>query len=335
MQPSARAFRPPVLLRNPHVQTMLSSGPLRQSLVRRRARALTAAAESVVLDAGHGVRLSGRFSPSPRLPARGLAIVLHGWEGSTESNYVLESSTRLHAENWDVFRLNLRDHGDSHALNHDIFHSCLIDEVVAAVGEVARRYSARPLTLTGFSLGGNFVLRVALRAPDAGIPLAAVAAVCPAIDPEHTLAAMERGFVYHRYFLHKWRRSLRRKQALFPDLDLLRPEDRRRGLRDLTRVMTERQTDFGTLENYLDGYCIAGQRLAGLAVPTRILTSRDDPVIPVADLLPLADIPAIELDIAEYGGHCGFIEGGGLASFCPAYLAEWLGGFTPPHPRGA
>ena len=34
---------------------------------------------------------------------------------------------------YDVARLNLRDHGDSHHLNDEIFHSCRIAEVVGAV----------------------------------------------------------------------------------------------------------------------------------------------------------------------------------------------------------
>jgi predicted alpha/beta-fold hydrolase len=326
MQPSARQFRPPAALGNRHVQTMLSSGPLRQAIVRRRARGLNRAAQDVLVDAGAGVRLSGRFSAVPRTgTVRGLAVLLHGWEGSSESNYVLETGARLFEDGWDVFRLNLRDHGDSHALNRGLFHSCLIDEVVGAVAQVARQYPQRPLVLAGFSLGGNFALRVALRAPAAGIPLAAVAAVCPVVDPEHSMRAIERyRHVYARYFLMKWRRSLKRKQRLFPDLDLLRPGDGSRDLRDLTRVMTERQTDFGTLENYLDGYSVAGARLTGLGVPTRILTSRDDPVIPVTDFVPLAAIPAIELDIADHGGHCGFIAGWNMRSYCADYLAEWL-----------
>ncbi|HET8899061.1 MAG TPA: alpha/beta fold hydrolase [Rhodanobacteraceae bacterium] len=300
---------------------------MRQSLVRRRASDLLHRAAAVILDAGAGVRLSGRYTPSRATP-RGLAVVLHGWEGGDDSNYVLDTGARLLAEGWDVFRLNLRDHGGSHALNRGIFHSCRIDEVVGALAAIAARYPVRPLTLVGFSLGGNFALRVALRAPAAGLPLAAVLAVCPVIDPAHTLRAMERGHLYHRYFLHKWRRSLRRKQALFPDLDLLHPGDRRLNLRELTRVMTERQTRFGSLENYLDGYSIAGHRLAGLRVPARILTAHDDPVIPIADFGGLPELDCLQVDVATHGGHCGFIEDWRLDGYCPGYAAAWLGGFA-------
>src|SRR5690606_24215300 len=118
-----------------------------------------------------------------------------------------------------VFRLNFRDHGDTHHLNPDLFHSNLIDEVVQAACDVSRRFAQSPITLAGYSLGGNFALRVALRAPAAGLALARVAAVCPVIDPARTMLQMERGlWVYQHYFERKWRGSLQRKRALFPEL---------------------------------------------------------------------------------------------------------------------
>ncbi|MGB8715370.1 MAG: alpha/beta fold hydrolase [Rhodanobacteraceae bacterium] len=319
-------FSPPPGLRNRHVQTMLSSGPLRRALVRKWSRELRRRATSGVLDVGGGVRLAVSHTAQNAEPrARGLLVVLHGWEGSSDSNYVLESGARALAEGWDVVRLNLRDHGGSHALNPGIFHSCRIDEAVGGLAAISARWSARPLLLAGFSLGGNFALRMAHRAPQAGIDLAGLLAVCPVVDPTHSLHAIEAfSTVYERYFMHKWRGSLKLKQQAFPDAALFNAGDLNLGLRELTRELVIRHTDFGSLDNYLDGYSIAGDRLAGLEVPARILTSRDDPVIPVADFEPLRDIAAIDLDITDHGGHCGFIGGYHMRSFCPQYLADWL-----------
>src|SRR3546814_15014531 len=72
--------------------------------------------------------------------------------------------------------------------------------------------------LAGHSLGGNFVLRPALRAPSAGLRLARVASVCPVLDPARTMLQMEQGTpIYMRYFEDKWRKSLQRKRRLFPE----------------------------------------------------------------------------------------------------------------------
>lgn len=324
MAVNAADFRPHPLLRNRHLQSILASSGVRR-LLRRPSRlpGLTGAVEHI-LDCGDGVRLQGFHSrQTARAEARGLVVVLHGWEGSAESAYVVATAARLLREGYDVFRLNFRDHGRTHHLNPGIFHSCLIDEAVGAVAAIGRLDPLRPLAIVGFSLGGNFALRVALRAPAAGIALAYVLAVCPVVDPMAGLFGLEAGpRLYERYFMHKWRESLRLKQAAFPDAALFDEADLRCGLRELTRLLVLRHTAFGSLEHYLNGYSIAGGALAGLTVPTTILTAADDPVIPVADFHALQLPPQAELDIARYGGHCAFIGDFSLRSWTEDYIAE-------------
>ena len=317
-------FQPPWLLRNPHVQSVLASSRIRRWLSLRRGGDIESCAVEHIVDCGDGVRLQGFHTTQRALPeARGLVVLLHGWEGSARSNYVLSSGARLLREGFDVFRLNFRDHGETHHLNREIFHSCRIDEVVAAVGAIAEHFPARALAIAGFSLGGNFALRVALRAPATAIPLAYVLAVCPVVSPASGLFGLENGpRFYQSYFLRKWTRSLRAKQALFPDLELFTAAELDADLRGLTRALVLRHTEFGSLENYLNGYSIAGDALSSLRVPATILTAIDDPVIPIADFLTLKLPPNVELDIAQHGGHCGFIRDFSLRSFTEDYIVE-------------
>ena len=317
-------FQPPWLLRNPHVQSVLASSRIRRWLSLRRGGDIESCAVEHIVDCGDGVRLQGFHTTQRALPeARGLVVLLHGWEGSARSNYVLSSGARLLREGFDVFRLNFRDHGETHHLNREIFHSCRIDEVVAAVGAIAEHFPARALAIAGFSLGGNFALRVALRAPATAIPLAYVLAVCPVVSPASGLFGLENGpRFYQSYFLRKWTRSLRAKQALFPDMELFTAAELDADLRGLTRALVLRHTEFGSLENYLNGYSIAGDALSSLRIPATILTSTDDPVIPVDDFLTLKLPPNVELDIAPHGGHCGFIRDFSLRSFTEDYIVE-------------
>lgn len=321
---SAPDFRPPRWLRNPHLQSVLASSWLRRTFGGASAQAVDRDAREVVLDCGDGVRLQG-FHTLQRVQSqpRGLVVLLHGWEGSVASSYLLRNGARLLAEGFDVFRLNFRDHGDTHHLNEELFHSCRIDEVVGAVRAVGARQDTRPLIVAGYSLGGNFALRVALRAREAGIELAHAVAVCPVISPARGLQAIESApWFYQAYFMRKWVGSLRRKQALFPHrYDFSDWPDARR-LRGLTRWLVERYTDFGTLERYLDGYSIAEDRLARLDVPASILTAADDPIIPVEDFRRLRLPDTVRLDIAPYGGHCGFLRGPTLPSFAEDYVAQ-------------
>ena len=160
-------YRPPWSLRNGHVQSLLGSSGLRRKAVAKRAEPLQAAAEGWTLDGGDGIRLQGLYSPRPD-GSRGLAVLLHGWEGNVNSNYILGNGARLFAAGFDVFRLNFRDHGDTHHLNHELFHSCRLDEVVHALRDLQDRLHARQWRLAGYSLGGNFSMRVGLKAEQAG-----------------------------------------------------------------------------------------------------------------------------------------------------------------------
>ncbi|HEY0197346.1 MAG TPA: alpha/beta fold hydrolase [Rhodanobacter sp.] len=322
--PRGADFRPPWPLRSGHMQTMLSSSGVRRMLLPSAAEAVMQGAEAMVVDGGDGVRLTGAYTAQKLRPTpRGLAVLFHGWEGSVDSTYVLQTGSRLLADGWDIFRLNFRDHGDSHTLNEALFHSCRIDEVVHALGDIAKRWPARPIALAGFSLGGNFALRAALQTSRVGIPLDYVLAVCPIIDPGEGLFSLEESapWFYQAYFMHKWRRSLQAKQAAFPQHQYFELSELKQSLRGLTEAMVLRHTDFKTLQQYLDGYSVAGDALLGMQIPATILTARDDPVIPV-DAFEKLQLPSnVELDIAEHGGHCGFIRGYGMTSFTDDYIA--------------
>ena len=327
-RPGARAYRAPRWLRSPHLQTLLSSSPIRVARGGRELRKLGAVHEEHLVDAGDGIRLHGVYSTLPARAPRGLALLLHGWEGSAESGYMRLTCARLLERGFDVFRLNFRDHGDTHHLNEDLFHSNRLDEVLQAALAVSRRWQrpGQPMVVAGYSLGGNFALRVALHAPRMGLQLARVAAVCPALDPERTTIAMERGLpVYERYFLKKWTRSLRRKRELFPERHAIAEAQlRSRRLRELTAWLVARHTGFADVDAYFDGYRISRDRMRGLQVPADILTSADDPVIPVEDFHDW-QLPAdATVEIAAHGGHCAFLRGASLRGYAEDWVAERL-----------
>jgi hypothetical protein len=318
-------FVPPRWLRSPHLQSVLSSSPLRAIRARRRLHGLDAAHEAVVLEAGNGVRLQGVHSVRPGIEPRGLVVLLHGWEGSVDSNYMRLTAARLLAAGFAVFRLNFRDHGDSHHLNEGIFHSNRIDEIVDAVRAIAARWPTRPLFAAGYSLGGNFALRLALRARSHGLPLQRVVAICPLLDPARTMDAMETGLpIYLRYFERKWRRSLARKRELFPQAHGFADDVLQLRMRALTEWMVLRHTDFATLDEYFEGYSVAGERLRELPIPADILMAADDPVIPVGEFDRIAEYPQIRIELAAHGGHCGFIENAKLDGYAERWVAERL-----------
>lgn len=317
-------YRPPHWLRNPHLQSLLSSLPMRRRVGMRALQRLGVQAQTVLIETPQGVRLQGIHNRLDA-PARGLVVLLHGWEGSAESGYMQHTALHLLQAGFEVFRLNFRDHGDTHHLNEGLFHSCRLEEVLQALAEIARQYPSRPLLLAGYSLGGNFALRLALAAPAVGIDVCHAVAVCPAIDPSAVMHRLETGpRFYHWYFMKKWRRSLLRKRTLFPEIHGFDDQVLAQDMRGLTRWLVQRHTDKADIEAYFDGYAVTGDRLAGLQVPVSVLAAADDPVIP-ADGFARLQLPAhSRLEVAQFGGHCGFIESASLHGFAERWVTARL-----------
>ena len=323
-------FNPPALLRNPHLQSIMASTGPRRWLVKHRAERLLDHSEPLLLDGGDGVRLLAELSRHsdkfhPENDERDLVVMIHGWEGSSDSLYLLSCGSQLFAAGFNVLRLNLRDHGPTHHLNRELFNSTRLDEVVGTLKAIGRDIPHRRLFLVGFSLGGNFALRVALRAPAAVLTLHRVIAVCPVLDPVTTNDNLHDGWwVYHHYFHRKWSRSLRIKLRHFPDLAYGDVLPQLRTLGAMNDYFVSRFTDFATTRDYLEGYSLTGARLRDLQVPSHLITSRDDPVILIDDLNKIEANDKLQIEVTEYGGHCGFIENYRLDSWIDRRIVELL-----------
>lgn len=326
--PTESGFRPPRWLRGPHFQTILPNWPFRRARVERRALPMVAASEELLLDCGDGVTLQA-FHSSPvkrgRAPGQKVAVILHGWEGSTDSTYMLSLAQTFFAAGYETIRLNLRDHGATHHLNKDLFHSCRLPEVVGAVRSIAAKFPGFPIVLAGFSLGGNFMLRVGAHREARDLPLERVVAISPVLDPAVTLETLERGFpVYHSYFVKKWSRSLAKKQQAWPGHYDFNELLRTKNLRVMTDELVRAHTEYPTMADYLAGYAITGDRLTTLAASATVLTSLDDPIIDNRDLARLARSPRLEIVTTAHGGHCGFIETLGDSTWVDTKMLDLL-----------
>ena len=320
------SFVPPRWLRNSHAQTVFPSNPVRAAAVREFAGSLLTASREWLLDCGAGVTLQAFESAAPATADRRddapVSVLLHGWEGSADSLYVLSLAATLHGLGHTIVRLNLRDHGVTHHLNEELFHSCRLAEVVGAVKQITARYPRRQLNLIGFSLGGNFMLRVGADAPNHGVDIARIVAISPVLDPDRTMTALESGlWVYDRYFIDKWSRSLRIKSHAWPHLYDFEAILRGKSLRTMTEELVRAHTEYTALPDYLAGYAITGSRLARLAAPATIVTALDDPILPAADLERLAASPLLDIIATRYGGHCGFLQSLGPKT--------WIDGLVP------
>lgn len=317
--PLTDPFQPPLLLKGAMLQSLLASSRLR-TLGRNP---MKRAATQRILTSRTGVRLLGALSvPSGRHP-KALVILLHGWEGSIDSTYVLQTGNVLFNRNYAIYRINLRDHGASHHLNQGLFYATFMEEVFDAVSQAASEMKGLPLFLVGFSLGGNFALRIARHSRQHPIDgLRHVAAISPVLDPDKATDCIDNNYFLKHYFLRKWLRSLKLKQSLFPDHYDFSDLPALGNVRSITDRLVPRHTEFKNSQEYFQGYTFTGPDFADIMVPTTIIAAKDDPVIPISDFMEIKLNSNIRLVIHSHGGHNGFVESMLLSSWYERKLSE-------------
>lgn len=319
-------FAPSWLVSHSQIQSILATKGPRRRLWLKRGNQMEVVQTRHVLDCRDGVKLTGVHSRQAEgTTPRGLVVLIHGWEGSHESVYLYSMSCALYQAGYNIFRLNLRDHGGTHALNREMFHSARFGEVLEAISAVQAMDSTQPLYVIGFSLGGNFALRVALQGPAQGITPKLTIGISPSINPAATVRAIDKGPALFRiYFLDKWLKTLRAKKNAWPEYDFS-PFEKIKSMWDTTRYFAENFTEYGDMQRYFDAYTITPQMLIDAPAPVAVITAQDDAVIPFEDFVGLAPRGSVKAFLAtERGGHCGFIENLKMGSWAEKRVLELL-----------
>ena len=238
-------------------------------------------------------------------------IVVHGLEGSSDSQYMLGVGRNGLAAGMNVVLMNQRNCGGMDDCAPTLYNSGLSGDVAEVVRSVLENDRVSRFALIGFSMGGNLVLKLAGEwGSDAPPQLRAVAAVCPAIDLAASADALHepRNRLYEYYFLIQLFRRIRTKARLFPGkFDL----SRLRGVSSL-RMFDDRITAYYCGFTGADDYyarAAAANVMDRIAVPTLIIHAANDPFIRIRPetLQRIAANPNITYLETDDGGHCAFI----------------------------
>lgn len=320
-------FQPPIYLRNKHVQSIMNSVGPRKLRAKQLAKSMLS--EKITITTDKNVKLTAEFDQATdhlegktTTESTSLVILIHGWEGSSQSAYQVTTASFLLSQGFDVLRLNLRDHGDSHHLNLEFFNSTLLEEVGDAIKIFNQQKNYKKIFLAGFSLGGNFTLRIAAdRGEELGI--SAAVAICPPIDPNNAMRAMNDSlFIYETYFFKRWTSSLKKKLHHFPELGDGLDLSNIRTLEDINKTFIPRFTPFSNPESYFSAYAISGSRLKKLSIPSYLFATVDDPILPITDVDKIQQTEALSIIRQPHGGHCGFISDLKGNSWMPKQLTK-------------
>jgi uncharacterized protein len=238
-------------------------------------------------------------------------IIVHGLEGSSESQYMLGIAAKGMAAGMNVVRMNQRNCGGTDALSPTLYHSGRSQDIAAVAKNLQLQDRISRFALAGFSMGGNLVLKLAGEWGKEGPPqFRAVAAVCPSMNLAASADALHvpANRLYEYYFMWQLRRRLRAKARLFPRVF---DTSRMRGvtsLRDFDDKVTAHYCGFDGASDYYERSAAANV-VDRIAVPTLILHAANDPFIRI---LPetrrkILSNPHITFVETEDGGHCSFL----------------------------
>jgi uncharacterized protein len=323
---SSPSFRPRRFLRNGHLQTIMGN------YLRRINRLPAAVAQPVEVAPARAGQIASQvlchchFQPQEVRASRPTAIIVHGLEGSSDSQYVIGNGNKLWNAGANIIRMNMRNCGGTEKLTPTLYHSGLSGDVDAVVRHFIVQEGLRSVSIVGYSMGGNLVLKLAgdLGA-DAPPELKSVIAVSPALDLGPSADALHEPMnrVYEMKFLHALLRRFRYKATLFPDLYDRSKAEGIRSLREFDDRVTAFYSDFASASDYY--YRAAAARVVDrIQVPTLILHALDDPFIRLtaASRSRILTNPNITYIETQNGGHCAFLADPDATANDDGYWAE-------------
>ncbi|MDX1453837.1 MAG: hydrolase [Gammaproteobacteria bacterium] len=261
-----------------------------------------------------------------------IVILLHGLEGSIKSRYAGWMLKKLSDAGYRAVIMHSRScSGEINRLPQS-YHSGQTRDFEFFFKLLKEREPDAPLAAIGYSLSGNAILKWLADNPQQDLLVTGVAVSVP-FDLKACSEFINRGFskVYQAHLMLKMKKTARAKRHLFeqeglePDIASLRT------FRQFDNALTAPLHGFADADDYY-ARCSSRPLVRHIGTPTLIIHAKDDPFMspatpPTDDML--AD--AVTLELAEGGGHVGFVGGRWpwqpryyLEERIPAYLREHL-----------
>ena len=252
--------------------------------------------------------------PDTWQPTDPVALLVHGLGGDYQSGYMVRVAAKLKQQGIRVFRMDQRGCGAAQWLSRETAHAGRSDDVAVVLDWARTSCPDSALTLIGFSLGGNAVLKLA---GEQGHALAAkvqsLIAIAPPIDLEYcarNLTRPQRRF-YDRRFVRRLCRQVRAREQRVPAARGLPAGARPGSVLEFDECYTAPMGGFQGSGDYY-ARSSAGSLLANIQVPTRILVAEDDPVVPGELFTDLQGTDFLQILRTQHGGHLGYLGTGGL-----------------------
>ncbi|HVT95388.1 MAG TPA: alpha/beta fold hydrolase [Bryobacteraceae bacterium] len=267
-------------------------------------------------------------SQQPEAPPLGDLILVHGLEGSSNAGYAQSAAQAALLAGYAVHRFNMRSCGGTEAVcGATLYHSGQTSDLLSVIRQL-RIEGRGPVFLTGYSLGGNVVLKLAGELEESGQAL--IGGVCAVSTPIDLAACAERlghrsNILYARRFLARLKARVSRKEQLSPGTFDLSNLDNINTIYDFDNEFTSVSFGFGTASRYYATQS-AQNFLERIRVPTLVVQAKDDPLIPfrVYNHPAFERNPCLKLVAVERGGHLGFLSRHKPRFWLDELMVGWL-----------
>lgn len=242
-----------------------------------------------------------------------MLVVLHGLEGSAESNYVLGLMRLFGQLDWGVAAIEFRSCGREMNRARRLYHSGETTDLEFVVSRLRERWPGRRMYLAGFSLGGNVAGKwLGENGNELPEEVSGAAIVCPPFDPTVSGPNIDRVFggFYTRRFLKTLIPKAIEKERQYPGCMDIEAVKRSRTFEEFDTHATAALHGFRDCWDYWSQVG-CGRFLEGIRRPTLLIAAEDDPFNPPSTLPreTAERSPYLYPQFTPKGGHVGFTYG--------------------------
>jgi predicted alpha/beta-fold hydrolase len=235
---------------------------------------------------------------------RRVAYLFHGLGGSNEADYIRRTTALCLKRGYTVYAMNHRGCGAGVGLARHPYHSGRAEDLAAVIAYGRKRHPQARHAAVGFSLSANILLLLLGGQRGGVLPDYAVAFNAP-IDLDTCSRALTRSWnriIYDSRFVLRCRRDLVEK-----GIHRQYPVPASSTLREFDRIYIAPAGGFRDRDEYYDT-CSAGKYVDRIQVPTAVLHSEDDPIIPAATYQNARFSSSCLVHIEKVGGHMGYLS---------------------------
>lgn len=239
-----------------------------------------------------------------------IVLLVHGLTGSQDSSYMQRGACYLSQAGFRVFRMNLRGCGAGFHLAQKLYHSGRSEDIYYVNQWLSTHYPLSPISLVGFSLGANLVLKLAGELGRNLYPafnLDSFVAVSPPLNLATAVKLLlhKKNHFFNAYFTKRLIKDINEKRHFISTLPKLN-SNQIKSVLDFDEYITAPQNGFKNAKDYYE-QSSSGPYVRDIKMPTLILHAKDDPFIGNADFYQIPKKSNIDLLMTSFGGHVSWI----------------------------